>query len=92
MGSRAEAYKNLVGAMTTGTACASSGKLRVTPSDPGASVLLDKLSHTTPSCGDMMPIGAKLAPACVSTAPTVCTTEVEISLVKDWIMAGAQDN
>jgi hypothetical protein len=92
MSSRADAYKKLVGVPAAGSACGSSGKLRVKPSEPAASVLLDKLSHATPSCGEIMPIGAKLAPNCVSMAPTVCTTEAEISLVRDWITAGAQDN
>ena len=92
MGNKADAYKNLVGVSAAGPACQASGKVRVKPADPGASLLLDKLSRALPSCGETMPIGVKLAPACLSTAPTVCTTDAELSLVKDWIMSGAMND
>ncbi|MFI5307563.1 MAG: hypothetical protein ACHQ53_09435 [Polyangiales bacterium] len=83
------AYTNLVNVAAAGPLCASSGMLRVKPGDPNASLLLDKLSHAKPACGESMPIGAKLAPNCVSNSPAVCTTDAEIGLVRDWISSGA---
>jgi hypothetical protein len=90
--SKDDAYKALVGAAAAGPMCASSGKQRVKPADPDASLLLDKISHTQPACGELMPIGAKLAPNCVSMSVTVCNTEAEITLVRDWIAAGAKND
>ncbi|HKP56281.1 MAG TPA: hypothetical protein VJV78_06165 [Polyangiales bacterium] len=87
-----DAYRNLVSVAAAGPACKAAGGMRVKPSDPNASLLLDKMSHPMPSCGDMMPIGAKLAPNCLSTTPSVCTTEQELTLVKEWILAGARDD
>jgi hypothetical protein len=86
------AYDALVNIVAAGPACAAKGGTRVVPGKPDASLLLDKLSHSTPSCGETMPVGAKLVPNCVSTSPTVCTTEAEIGLVRDWILAGAKDD
>lgn len=86
------AYDALVNVAAAGPACAAKGGKRVVPGMPDASLLLDKLSHTTPSCGDMMPVGAKLAPNCLSMSPPVCTTEAEIGLVRDWILAGAKND
>jgi hypothetical protein len=92
MKDKRDAYANLVSAAAAGPACKAAGGLRVKPSDPNASLLLGKMSHPMPSCGDMMPIGAKLAPNCLSTVPSVCTTEQELTLVKEWILAGARDD
>jgi hypothetical protein len=86
------AYDALVNVPAAGPACAGKGGVRVKPGMPDMSLLLDKLSHTTPSCGEIMPVGVKLAPNCVSTMPTVCTTEAELALVRDWIAAGAKDD
>jgi hypothetical protein len=86
------AYDALVNVAASGPACAAKGGRRVTPGAPDASLLLDKLSHTQPSCGEMMPVGAKLAPNCLTNTPSVCTTEVELGLVRDWILAGAKDD
>jgi hypothetical protein len=86
------AYDALVNVPAAGPACTGKGGTRVKPGMPDASLLLDKISHTTPSCGEIMPIGGKLAPNCVSMMPTVCTTEAELALVRDWILAGAKDD
>jgi hypothetical protein len=86
------AYDALVNIPAAGPACAGKGGTRVKPGMPDMSLLLDKISHTTPSCGEIMPVGVKLAPNCISTMPTVCTTEAELALVRDWIMAGAKDD
>jgi hypothetical protein len=86
------AYDSLVNAPAAGPACAAKGGVRVKPGMPDMSLLLDKISHTTPSCGEIMPVGVKLAPNCVSSMPTVCTTEAELNLVRDWILAGAKDD
>jgi hypothetical protein len=89
MGEMRATYTNLVNVAAAGPLCASSRMLRVKPGDPSASLLLDKLSHAPPACGESMPIGAKLAPNCVSHSPAVCTTDAEIALVRDWISSGA---
>jgi hypothetical protein len=86
------AYDALVNVPAAGPACAGKGGVRVKPGMPDVSLLLDKISHTTPTCGEIMPVGVKLAPNCVSTMPTVCTTEAELNLVRDWILAGAKDD
>ena len=92
MKNKDDAYRNLVGAAAAGPACKAGSMLRVKPSEPNASLLLDKLSHPKPSCGDMMPIGAKLVPNCLSKVPSVCTTEQELGLVNAWILAGARND
>jgi hypothetical protein len=86
------AYMNLVGMPAAGEKCGTSGKMRVVPMDPDNSLLLDKISHDPPSCGDFMPIGAKLDPNCNSTVVTVCNTQAEIQLVRDWIAQGAMND
>ncbi len=86
------AYDALVNVAAAGPACSGKGGVRVKPGMPDASLLLDKISHGTPSCGEVMPIGGKLAPNCVSMLPTVCTTDAELALVRDWILAGAKDD
>lgn len=92
MKNKREAYDSLVNKPAAGPACAATGGMRVKPMDPDASLLLQKMNHPMPSCGDVMPIGAKLAPNCVSQMPQVCTTEQELGLVRDWILAGAKDD
>jgi hypothetical protein len=87
-----EAYSALVGAMAAGPACASSGKMRVKPMDPEASLLVEKMAMEKPSCGDPMPIGTKLEPNCVSMNTSVCNYMSDLKLVRDWIMAGALDD
>lgn len=87
-----DAYINLVGVVAMGAPCAPTGQLRVSPGQPDASLLLDKLSHVTPSCGDPMPIGTRLEPDCLDPSPAVCNTAAEIELVRAWIAAGALEN
>jgi hypothetical protein len=90
--SREEAYKALVGVKAAGMACGASGKERVKAGDPAASLLVEKLEQTKPSCGDPMPIGTKLEPNCVSSSQPVCNTQAELSLIKQWIGAGAMND
>ena len=87
-----EAYGVLVGMMAAGPSCGSSGKMRVKAGDPAASLLLEKISAEKPSCGDAMPIGAKLEPNCVSMNTSVCNTMEDLKLVRDWIMSGAKND
>jgi hypothetical protein len=92
MDTQANAYLNLVGIPAAGPMCATSGKIRVVPGDPDNSLMLDKISHSPPSCGGTMPMGAKVDPACISAAPAQCDTQPEIMLVHDWIAAGAMND
>jgi hypothetical protein len=92
MDSQADAYANLVGKVAAGSGCGTSGKLRVVAGDAAASLLLDKISNPMPACGNVMPLGTKFEPNCLTPDPSVCTTQVEIQLVRDWITAGALDN
>jgi hypothetical protein len=89
MDSQADAYANLVGAPAAGPMCGTSGKTRVQPSNPDASLLLEKMSSAMPSCGDTMPLGVRFEPDCLSPDASVCTTQAELQLVRDWIAAGA---
>jgi hypothetical protein len=70
----------------------SSGLQRVKPSDSANSSRVEKLSKATPVCGDITPIGTKLDPHCLSMNPSVCNTQAEITLVKQWIDAGAKND
>jgi hypothetical protein len=72
--------------------CRRSAKLRVKPSEPNASLLLEKLAPKQPSCGDVMPVGAWLEPNCTLMNTSVCNTTADLKLVRDWIAAGAQDD
>ncbi|HMJ15878.1 MAG TPA: PQQ-binding-like beta-propeller repeat protein [Polyangiaceae bacterium] len=81
MGTRAQAYHNLVNVNAAGDACASSGRKRVEPGNPDASLLVHKISNATPECGTVMPPG-----------PGVTLTQAQIDLVRAWIAAGAPDN
>jgi hypothetical protein len=92
MDSQIDAYANLVGVAAAGSGCAGRGKMRVVASDAAASLLLDKISNPMPACGEAMPLGVKFEPNCLVMDPSVCTTQVEIQLVRDWITAGALDN
>jgi hypothetical protein len=93
MADRDTAYANLVGVVAAGPECGTSGRLRVAPGDPDLSLIVDKLSHSTPACGSMMPPGAQLAPDCDTPGdPTLCNTAPEARLVIDWIAAGANDD
>jgi predicted CxxxxCH...CXXCH cytochrome family protein len=92
MANRADAYASFVGVAARGPSCAGSPLLRVQAGDPERSLLLHKMSSETPSCGDPMPIGVRFAPDCISDEPSVCTTQDELQLVRDWIAAGALDD
>jgi hypothetical protein len=90
---RAGAYAALVGVAASGMGCGTSGKMRVVPGDPDASLMLEKISPPMPSCGDSMPLGTKFDPNCIiPDDPSVCTTQAEITLVRDWIAAGAMND
>jgi hypothetical protein len=93
MKDKASAYANLVGVSAAGPRCGGSGKLRVVANDPDHSLLLDKISHAMPACGDAMPLGVRFDPDClVPDNPAVCTKQSEIDLVRAWIAAGAKDD
>jgi hypothetical protein len=89
MNDKEDAYANLVGVPAMGPDCTASGKLRVSPGQPEASLLLDKMSSATPSCGKPMPIGVRFEPNCIVPDPAACTTANELELVRAWIAAGA---
>ena len=89
---QASAYLNLVNAPASGPSCASGGMFRVRAGMPDASVLVQKLSSTTPSCGTAMPPSASIAPMCTTMTPTSCNTAAEIKLVRDWISGGAMND
>ena len=92
MTDQATAYTNLVGVMAAGPLCQSSGKLRVKAGSPDMSLLVQKLSQATPSCGTTMPPGAAIGAACTTQTPTSCNTMAEVGLVRDWITANALNN
>jgi hypothetical protein len=75
--SKAAAYSGLVGAMSSDAGMCK-GMTRVKAGDPMSSLLYLKIS-ATPPCGMRMPPGDVVA------AETV-------TLVKNWIMAGAKDD
>ena len=90
--SKEQAHAALVGVPAAGMACGASGKQRVKPGDPAASLLLEKLEQSKPSCGDPMPIGTKVEPGCVSMSQPVCNTQAELTLIRQWIAAGARND
>ncbi len=78
---RQAAYQALVGVVSNGlngSQCA--GRTYVVPFQPDASLLYDKLSNPTPSCGLRMP------------ASGVVLTDTEIATVRAWIQAGAMND
>jgi hypothetical protein len=92
MDNQADAYANLVGKPAAGSACGTSGRTRVVAGDAAGSLLLDKISNPMPACGEVMPLGTKFEPNCLVPDPSVCTTQAEVQLVRDWITAGALDD
>ncbi len=66
-------YAALVNAQSSSPGCG--GSTYVVPGDLGASLLYDKLSNATPSCGSQMPLNGALAG--------------DINLIRDWILGGA---
>jgi hypothetical protein len=89
MRNKDDAYMHLVNVAAAGPKCGTSGLTRVVPGDPMHSLLFDKVSSSMPPCGDPMPIGTKFPPNCLANTPEVCNIDAEISLVRDWIAAGA---
>ena len=79
LGSRDRAYEALVGVPAAGAACAGRGLLRVAPGDPGASLLLLKLT-SRPPCGVAMP------------APDALLSDSQVAVIRRWIEVGAPDN
>ena len=79
MPTRAAAYAALVDVDCVEASCA--GRKRVVANDPAASVLYSKIQRSAPLCGGPMPPPAEdaLSPA-------------EVTLVRDWIMAGAPND
>ena len=78
---RAGTYQALVGPTSQGTLgsqCA--GKTYVVPGMPDSSLLYDKLSKATPSCGARMP------------ASGAVLSDMEIETVRAWIAAGAMND
>ncbi|NUN14079.1 MAG: hypothetical protein HUU55_10645 [Myxococcales bacterium] len=55
------------------------GKILVVPGDPAASYLIEKLEQTAPAMGEKMPLNGELEPE-------------RIQFVKDWILAGANND
>lgn len=89
MDNKADAYMNLVGKAAAGEKCGSTALTRVKAGDPDASLLLQKMTGPMPPCGDLMPIGVRFEPDCLSPSASVCTKASELQLVRDWIAAGA---
>jgi hypothetical protein len=78
---KAGTYAALVGPVSqgmSGSQCA--GHTYVVPGMPDASLLYDKLSKVTPTCGVRMP------------ASGVVLSDAQIATVRAWIMAGALNN
>jgi len=85
LGDQAMAYKDLinVAAMgmnlpggTTAPNCGGTGVMRVKPGDPDNSLLVQKLEEKQ-KCGSAMPPGGGLEPE-------------KVTLVRDWVKAGAK--
>jgi hypothetical protein len=79
MSSKPLAYQNLVGVAAAGSSCAGMGT-RVVASDPDGSLLFRKVSEMMPGCGGRMPLGGPYL------------SSANVTLIRDWIAAGAMDN
>jgi hypothetical protein len=75
--SQSSAYAALVGVKASGPSCGSSGDTRVVPGNASQSLLFEKVSDATPPCGSQMPLGG----------PPLSSAQV--TLIEDWINAGA---
>jgi len=80
LATRDAAYAALVGVPASGPGCGSSGKLLVAPGNPDASLLYEKISNATPSCGTVMPPSG------------LAVSEAQLAQVRGWIAAGAPNN
>jgi hypothetical protein len=73
------AYTQLVGMPAQRGSCGSDAgmpRIRVVAGDPAASLLMDKLEHTMPSCGSVMPRAGMLP-------------QESVEIFRAWIAAGA---
>ena len=77
LSSRSAAYSALVGVKASGPSCGSSGETRVVPGNASQSLLFQKVSQASPSCGSPMPLGGPPLPG------------DQVTLVENWINAGA---
>ncbi|HEY6557286.1 MAG TPA: PQQ-binding-like beta-propeller repeat protein [Polyangiaceae bacterium] len=77
----AVAYANLVGVPASGDACAATGMLRVDPGNPDGSLLLNKMAHATPVCGEVMP-----------PRGGVTVSDPQLQQVRAWIARGAPND
>ena len=75
---QATAYAALVGQSSMSDGCG--GMQLVVPGEPDASLMMLKLSQNPPPCGDQMPLGGDPLSA------------VQLKLVRNWIVDGAQDD
>jgi hypothetical protein len=93
MNSQVTSYWNLVDQPCQGFACASQGT-RVVPGQPGASILFLKVSQTQPSCGVQMPasVDAIRVPGGSPVFSGTALSADEQDLIKNWILAGAQND
>ena len=78
--SQSAAYGALVGVKASGPSCGTSGDTRVVPGNASESLLFQKVSEATPPCGSPMPLGG----------PPLSSAQV--TLIQDWINAGAPNN
>ena len=92
MSSRVVAYWNLVDQPLTGPSCALMGS-RVVPYEPGASIMYQKVSQTTPPCGSQMPADTTAwLTKQTSMFSGMALGPEQLQLISNWITAGAQDN
>lgn len=79
MGTQAEAFSNLVNVMAAGSACGSTGEVRVVPGNAAKSLLYNKVAGTQ-DCGVRMPYGGPYL------------DQALIDLIETWIDEGAPNN
>jgi hypothetical protein len=80
LGTQASAYSSLVGVKASGPGCGSSGLTRVVPGSASTSLLYEKVSQSTPSCGSQMPFGG------------TPLSSGDQGLIASWINAGAKND
>lgn len=81
MGTKMNAYSNLVGKKASGAQCLSSGLTRVVAGMPDTSLMYQKVTKDSAAvCGDSMPRARPVLPA------------GEIATIRSWILDGAKDN
>jgi hypothetical protein len=74
------AYEALVGVKASGPSCGSSGDTRVVPGNASGSLLFQKVSEAHPPCGAPMPFDSPSLPS------------AKVTLIEDWINAGASND